>query len=125
MKKESYLLLLSLIEEVVFNGGENNFVIIGLNDYYIQLAGSKGAHEVRCEAVSNYYLDAEYLLNESQMNKLLEYNWLDRSTENYKIIHPVDSEENRNALVELIFKTANEVYNVLDISAENIDLHLE
>ena len=118
--------VLSLIETIIYEGGKNNFVILGLSsDYYIQIAAAKGAYEVYCEAVSNYYLEEEDWLQGEQVELLKKMNWSLKEDENYSLNHPVDSENSRELLAKLIVDTAMQAYKVDGIDFNNISLNLE
>ncbi|MEL6717150.1 MAG: hypothetical protein AAFP82_00375 [Bacteroidota bacterium] len=121
-------LLLSLIEDVIYSGGENNFAIIGLNrEYYIQIAAGKGDYEVYCEAVSNHYLEEEYYLTEDQIQQLATLNWQspEDSEGNYFLVHPVDSEGSRTNLADLLLTTSKSVYDAQNLTEKDISLNLE
>ena len=118
--------VLDLIETIIYEGGNNNFVILGLSsDYYIQIAAAKGAYEVYCEAVSNYYLEEENWLQGKQIEWLEKLNWNLKEDENYSLSHSVDSENSRELLAKLIVDTAMQAYKVDGIDFNNISLNLE
>lgn len=120
--------LISVIEEIIYNGGEHNFAIIQLNeDYYIQIAASRGDYEMYCEAVGNEYLEEETYLTEEQVVNLIKLKWElpVESISNYNQIHKVDSERSREELAELIIETSNKVYMIKEIDIEKIDINLE
>ncbi|MDF1696250.1 MAG: hypothetical protein P1U56_10475 [Saprospiraceae bacterium] len=114
----------SIIETLIFEGGEDNFCTITLGEYYIQLACSKGSLEIYCEAVSNYYLEDP--LTEDQKDTLIQLNWDDSVIENgnYFRSHPIDSESSREELAHLLFQTAKQVYHCATINLNQITLNL-
>ncbi len=121
------IILVSIIEQLLYEGGDDNFVIFGLNsDYYIQLATSKGDYEIYCEAVSDNYLETEMSLTTKQKNNLnkLSWNQPQNSEGNYYLEHKVDSELARKTLAELILNTANDVYHTKEINFDSIVLNL-
>jgi len=118
--------ILWAIEEIIYKGGESNFVIFGLNsDYYIQIAAKRGDYEIYCEAVSDHYLEKE--LTNDQKSKLLNLSWnTPESTEgNFHLTHKVYSESTREQLANLIFITAKDVYKCDTIDSNDINLVLE
>ncbi len=120
--------ILSAIEQIIYEGGKSNFVIFNLNsDYYIQMAARRGDYEIYCEAISDNYLEEGKLLTQAQKETLKKLSWNDpeNSEGNYFIKHNVDSELSRTNLSGLISKTANQVYSCEEIRAGNVILNLE
>ncbi len=121
-------LIISIIENLVYHGAEKNFAILNLGaDYYVQLMASKGAYEVYCEAVGNYYLDTDSYLDDAQMNGLIQLSWHlpEESTGNFFLTHQVDSENARASLAKLILETAKLVYKVKEITLGDVVLDVE
>ncbi len=121
-------LVIAVIENLLYYGGNSNFAILPLGkDYYIQMATSKGAYEMYVEAVSNNHLFEDCFLTEDQINRIIELSWQppDRLEGNYFLIHNVDSEHEREELAELILYTASEVYGFDEVEEESIVLNLE
>lgn len=125
---ENSLIVQSIIEQILYEGGTDNFVIFGLgSDYYVQLTASKGAYEIYCEAISNNYLEAELMLTQEQKNYLHHLSWNPPkgSDENYYLKHKVDSELDRAELAALILNTATLAYNCKTINFDSIVLNLQ
>jgi len=121
-------LILSTIELVHQKGGEDGFAIFELNHpYYFQFAGEKGADEFHCEVVSNNFLEKEDFLSEEQIHQLNEMGWLSPSDDssNFYLAHPVNSEEDRVQMAELLYQTAFVVFQYGDITDSNVTLNVE
>ncbi len=127
MNENHLNVILDSIEDIIYYGDKDNFFIIHLGEYYIQMAASRGDYEVYCEAVCNYYLHKEDHLEETQIQKLLRLGWSppERQEQNYFLNHKVDSESERTALAELILMTSGLVYDWPIIKPENINLNLQ
>lgn len=123
MKNALHHSLKRLIEE----GGNHNFLIINLTEnYYIQAAGKHYSSHLLIEAVSNNYLPSEKKLNSSQQENLLLLGWdAPKKEGNYTFRVSINSNEEYNACIEFIEKTAKEVYEVDFIDNCMIELNLE
>ncbi|MDB3907269.1 hypothetical protein N9355_07340 [Crocinitomicaceae bacterium] len=120
MDRSSFVsIVVSSLEKTLFEGDfgkPQNFVIIEVGDYYLQIASSRGAHKVHCEAVSNEFLVEGDQLSEDQKNSILKLGFKDLlSEENYSIEMPCDSHENRVKIGVLFYRTA-EIYGSTSIT---------
>ena len=119
-------IVLSLIEDIIYKGGKNNYVVFSLDKYYyIKIKSVQGTHEVYCEAVGDFYLEGQ--LSKEQKGKLKRLNWKspNRKWGNYYLIHKVDSEKQREQLANLISYTAKLVYKCKELVWNDIDLYLD
>ena len=123
------LFLLEYLEDIIYKGGDGNFLIINFGgDYYIQCICDRGAYKIQCEAVGNMYLNEETKLNSHQKEQLLKLGWEEpyhgADGGNYSVYWPVDSEIKREKLLEYIFITAHKVYGAHEILEKEIILNL-
>jgi hypothetical protein len=97
------------------------------NDYYIQMVCDYDSNEILIEAVSNNYLDKVNKLNNSKIDSLIDIGWESpvEDNENFKIDIIVKDENDLNSIVEIIFKTAREVYDCNEITQNMIDIELD
>ena len=126
MDERSFVnIVVANLERTLFEGefgAPQNHVIFEMGDYYLQIASSRGALEVYCEAVSNEFLDESICLNDSQMQDMLKLGYKEPlSEENYSIEMPCDSHENRVKIAKLFYLTA-EIYGNTTITDCNVHI---
>lgn len=122
-------LITQALEEILDEGGEQNFLIINLGrDYYIQFAGQKGGDKLHCEAVSNNFLSDEIKLSESQIAALQAMGWENPSYEmsNFTLTLPAIYIADRDQLLSLIQRTAD-IYGVHidEVGEDDLSVNLE
>lgn len=122
-------LIISMIETLIYHGNDEeygNVALLHLDGYYMQFLSRKGAYEIYCEAVSNYYLDEHESLNESQINQLLTLGWqTPKDGEgNFFMNYKIDSEKARENLAEIIVKTSQEVYHLPFLEEDHLELQM-
>jgi|AntRauTorckE5430_2_1112549.scaffolds.fasta_scaffold03743_3 hypothetical protein len=121
-------LILSLIEQLVTKGLDENFAIFDLSkDYYLQISAVKDDTEVYCEAISNNYLPRDSQLTMAQINQLKSLNWQEPASpqDNYMNNFPINSAAEKTILVNYLMETAATVYNCTNITEEMVDLNLD
>ena len=121
-------LILSIIEQLVTKGLDENFAIFNLSkDYYIQISAVKNDTEVYCEAISNNYLPENKQLTMPQINQLKSLNWEEPSSpqDNYSNNFPINSASERTVLVNYLMETASTVYNCEIITEEMVEINLD
>lgn len=121
-------LILSIIEQLVTKGLDENFAIFNLSkDYYIQISAVKDDTEVYCEAISNNYLPENKQLTMPQINQLKSLNWEEPSSpqDNYSNNFPINSASERTVLVNYLMETASTVYNCEIITEEMVEINLD
>lgn len=103
--------VINAIEEIITEGGEQNFCIIYLtDDYYLQFTGSKGSSELYCEAVGNQFLSKDLQLSDIQNQQLLDLGWNEADFGNYSKSVRIQTGDAKMQLVKLIMETAKDVY---------------
>ncbi len=126
--KSNETLILSIIEDLIYEGGDGNFAILNLSDdYYIQLVAAKNAVQVYCEAISDNYLPDDYQLTEAQIQQLKTLKWKapDNPIGNFFCTHAADSDAGRAALAAFIMQTATSVYGCPMLTEDDIDINLD
>jgi hypothetical protein len=121
-------LILSIIEQLITKGLDENFAIFNLSkDYYIQISAVKDDTEVYCEAISNNYLPKENQLTMPQINQLKSLNWEEPASpqDNYSNNFPINSASEKTELANYLIKTAATVYNCEIITEKMVDLNLD
>ena len=111
-------LLETAIEALIFQGGDENAIILKLGlDYYVQFASRRGAHKIYCEAVGNHNIEEEEAyLDENQIKKLLALGWkIPETPGNFYQVHAVDSEALRAKLIQMLIDTITQVYAIHEI----------
>ncbi|WP_338790092.1 hypothetical protein [Bernardetia sp. MNP-M8] len=122
MKNALHDSLKRLIEE----GGKQNFLIINLGEYYIQVAGEYYSSHLLLEAVSNHYLSSTKQLNLSLQKKIIDLGWTEPQKEgNYSCKMSINSTKEYDFCIAFIEKTAKEIYDVDTITNSMIELNLE
>lgn len=119
--------VITTINQLLTKGGMDNFAIFNLSsDYYIQMSAEPNADKLYCEAVSNNYIQSSNVLSESQMNDLISLGWIAPGSDgNYSFLHDANSETDKNAVAELICKTASKVYFRSSFGKSQLTLNLE
>lgn len=120
--------LYNLLKKLMNEGGNDNFLVIQLDEnYYIQAASSKGSLSLLCEAVSNKYLPPHKELNTVQHQRLLALGWNtpNPSSENYWTDTPLITDEVIVQTVQRISATMKEVYGFNGLNNNMITLNLE
>jgi hypothetical protein len=103
--------VISAIEEITTEGGDQNFCIIYLTeDYYLQFTSQKGSNEIYCEAVSNQFLSQDLHLTEAQEDQLFDLGWEEPDFGNYYTNMRIGTSESKMKLIEFIMDTAKKVY---------------
>jgi hypothetical protein len=118
----------NILKKIMLEDGDNNFIIIALNDdYFLQAAAYKETNELIFEAVSNKFLSPEKCLNEIQQNGLVNLGWKapDSKHENYYFGVDFISDKSLIGAVELITKTAREIYGVNEINHKMLTINIE
>lgn len=126
MDESSFVnIVVANLERTLFEGkfgAPQNHVIFEMGDYYLQIASSRGAMEVYCEAVSNEFLEESVCLNESQMQEMLKLGYKEPlSEENYSIEMPCDSHGNRTKIGVLFYRTAK-IYGSTEITQVHVHI---
>ncbi|MCB0632710.1 MAG: hypothetical protein R2824_35455 [Saprospiraceae bacterium] len=124
----SFNQLPTYIQRVITEGGDNNFLIVTLDEeknYYVQLWADKRKGVLILEAVSNNYLVTEMQLPEEQMVILRQqgFDLPDHPESNFKLEFPHDLEI-VGSLIQKIGKIAVEVYGVTEIEKKDLELLL-
>jgi hypothetical protein len=121
-------LILSIIEQLVTKGLDENFAIFNLSkDYYIQISAVKNDTEVYCEAISNNYLPENRQLTMPQINQLKSLNWKEPASpqDNYSNNFPISFSSEKTVLVNYLIETAATVYGCQIITERMVDLNLD
>lgn len=124
--EQTKALILNTINQLINQGGSDNFAIFNLDeDYYIQIAANIGKLEMYCEAVGNNFLDSMNSLNPKQWEKILALGWkTPYESGNYHLTHLIDTPTERATLAELICITAHQIYGVSSIREKDLELNL-
>lgn len=100
---------IQLLLDLTREGDDNNTLIFHLSDvYYLQVLGQRDNPEVLCEAVGNAYLEDDHQLTPEQQQRLLDLGWGDDF--NYQLDATIDTPQAAAALLDLLQRTATEVY---------------
>lgn len=101
---------IQLLLDLTREGDENNTLIFHLSDaYYLQVLGQRDNPEVLCEAVGNAFLEEAHQLTPAQEERLLDLGWGDDF--NYQLDATIDSPQAAAELLDLLQRTATEVYH--------------
>lgn len=121
-------LILNTIQKLINEGGKGNFAIFYLSEtHYIQIYIRKSVEQAWCEAVSNQFLEGTAQLTDLRIQRLMDLNWNMPSKEspNFHQVHRVDSISSCEALAELLWNTAYNVYECRELQEASLNLVLE
>lgn len=74
--------LVTSLQQLTTSGGADNRLVIVAGDYYIVIHGKRGAAELMCEAVSNFYLGGPAEITPARLRSLSDRGYAERSGKN-------------------------------------------
>ena len=120
-------LIQTAFQKILKEGGDSNYFTLDFaENYYLQVASSKGAIDVFCEAVSNEYLPISRKLNDTQLAKLVELGWKNPSegNVNFSVELPAKDKKDIDKLVDFVAHTLSEVYGTNEVKKEHFQFFL-
>lgn len=123
--------IVEALRRLTEEGDEGNFLIVHADrrgNYYVQLAGARGAPTVRAEAVSNAFLEARDALGPGQHARLLALGWqapTPGESENYYRDFDARNDADRRRIAEALLRALTDVYAVPADRKLEIELTLE
>jgi len=115
------------LKKIAFEGGDYNFLTFNLTEnYYMQVLSAKDSHELLLEAVSNEFLESESKLNSATFEQFHQLGWSDpnKNHENHFIVTNIISDDSLRKWVDVLLRTANDIYGVKEVTEEMIEIHL-
>lgn len=113
---DNLVTIVNSLKRIQTEGGSGNFVVLNIStpkNYYIQFTGESGKSKLYAEAVSNNYLQPEFVLSEKQIAQLQSIGWCSPPVDgNFYQEWQARNDEDRELIAEVVMLTFTEVYGL-------------